>query len=210
MWKISDSECILIIYMLSSTANSIFKTDTNLKNIMANYHLHSMSIILHYQIRFSCAHARVLAFKYKSAFSVLHVHMLIFFFKNLYTIKLLEDRPVSLCKVKCLNLQRNARNSDRLSVLVHRTFLRDRHYCTKRSTPMQLCWTLIFTLSRIFHMLWIIRTNTSHFGMCEIYVRPISVEIVIGTSFSQMSNFRRVKNVHVFVTHVKNSFLYFT
>ena len=24
-----------------------------------------------------------------------------------------------------------------------------------------------------FHTLWIIRTNTSHFGMCEIYVRPI-------------------------------------
>ena len=40
-----------------------------------------MSIFLHYQIRFSCAHARVLAFEYKSAFSVLHVHMLIFFQK---------------------------------------------------------------------------------------------------------------------------------
>ena len=34
-----------------------------------------------------------------------------------------------------------------------------------------LCWTLIFTL-RIFHTLWIIRTNTLHYGMCEIYVRP--------------------------------------
>ena len=28
----------------------------------------------------------------------------------------------------------------------------------------------------------------------------------MGTSFSQMSNFRRVKNSHVFVTPVKNSF----
>ena len=34
------------------------------------------------------------------------------------------------------------------------------------------CWTLMFTI-HIFHMLWIIRTNMSHFGMCEIYVRPI-------------------------------------
>ena len=101
--------------ILCSTANatlfslSIFKTDNNLKNVMASYHLHSISIFLHYQIRFSAAHARVLAFEYKSAFSVLHVHMLIFF-KNLYTIKLLEDLPVSVCvcTVKCLNLQRNA------------------------------------------------------------------------------------------------------
>ena len=34
------------------------------------------------------------------------------FFKNLFTIKLLDDRPVSVCKVKCLNLQRNASNLD--------------------------------------------------------------------------------------------------
>ena len=61
-----------------------------------------------------------------------------FFFRNVYTIKLLEDRPVSVCKVKCLNLQRNARNLDWLSVPVHRTFLRDRHHCTKRSIPFQL------------------------------------------------------------------------
>ena len=31
---------------------SIFKTDNNLKNIMANYHLHGMFIFMHYQIRF--------------------------------------------------------------------------------------------------------------------------------------------------------------
>ena len=36
----------------------------------------------------------------------------------------------------------------------------------------QLCRTLIFKL-RIFHTLWNIRTHTSHFGMCEKYVRPI-------------------------------------
>ena len=35
-------------------------------------------------------------------------------------------------------------------------------------------------------------------------------EILIGTSFSQVSTFRRVKNSHVFVTHVKNSFEFFT
>ena len=47
----------------------IFKTDNNLKNIMANCHfLHNMSIFLHYQILFSCAHARVLVLEYKSAF----------------------------------------------------------------------------------------------------------------------------------------------
>ena len=47
---------------------SVFKANNNLKNIMANYHLHSMSVFLHYQIRFSCAHARVLVFEYKRAF----------------------------------------------------------------------------------------------------------------------------------------------
>ena len=46
----------------------------------------------------------------------------------------------------------------------------------------------------------------SHFGMCEIYT---NFEILIGTSFSQMSNFRCVKNSHVFVTPVKNSFEFF-
>ena len=75
---------------------------------MTDYHIPTMSVFLHYQIRFSCAHARVLAFEYKSAFSVLHVHVLIFFFKNVYTVKLLENRPVSVC----LNLQRNASNLD--------------------------------------------------------------------------------------------------
>ena len=84
--------------------------DKTMKNIMANYHLHSTSIVLHYQIRFSCVHARVLAFEYKSAFSVVHVHMLIFFQTLVH--KLLEDRPVSLCTVKCPNMQRNARNLD--------------------------------------------------------------------------------------------------
>ena len=63
-----------------------------------------MSIFPYYQIRFSCAHAGILAFEYKSAYANI-------FFKNVYTIKLLEDRPVSACKVKCLNLQRNASNN---------------------------------------------------------------------------------------------------
>ena len=116
---------------------SIFKTDNNLKNITANYHLHSISIFLHYQIRFLYAHARVLAFEYKITFSVLYVRMLTFF-KNLYIIKFLEDRPVSVCKVKCLILQRNTRNLDWLSASVHRTFQRDRHDGAKRSTPLQL------------------------------------------------------------------------
>ena len=80
----NDVSFSAFLHIQSSTTNatlfflSIFKTDNNLKNSMANYHLQSMSIFLHYQIRFSCAHARVLAFEYKSAFSVLHVHMLIF------------------------------------------------------------------------------------------------------------------------------------
>ena len=62
------------------------------------------------------------------------------FFKNLFTIDFLEDRSVSVCKVKCLKFQRNARNLDWLSVPVHRTFLRNRHHCTKRSTPL---WTAV-------------------------------------------------------------------
>ena len=35
-------------------------------------------------------------------------------------------------------------------------------------------------------------------------LRTTNFEILIGTSFSQMSNFRRVKNSHIFVTQVKN------
>ena len=112
---------------------------------MASYHLHNTSIFLHYQIRFSCAHARVLVFEVKIAFfRAARAHAVICF-KTLYTVKLLEARPVIVCKVKCLNLQWNARNVDWLSVLVHRTFLRDRHHCTKRSTPLQLS-PVFFTL----------------------------------------------------------------
>ena len=66
-------------------------------------------------------------------------------FQNFYTVRNLEDRPVSVCKVKCLKPQRNARNVDLLSILGHRTSLRDLHHCTKRSTPLQLlpiCFSL--------------------------------------------------------------------
>ena len=62
---------------------------------MTNYHLHTMSIFLHYQIRFSYAHARVLPFEYKSAFSILHVHMLIFFQKLVHNLTL--GRSASKC-----------------------------------------------------------------------------------------------------------------
>ena len=41
-------------------------------------------------------------------------------------------------------------------------------------------------------------------------IRTTNFEILIGTSFSQMSNFRWVKNSHVFVIPVKNSFELFT
>ena len=71
--------------ILNSTANAALffplnvQTDNNLKIIMANYYLHSISIFLHYQIQFSRAYAWVLAFEYKKAF--LYMHMLIFFQK---------------------------------------------------------------------------------------------------------------------------------
>ena len=111
---------------------SISKTDNYLKTILANYHLHSMSIFLHYKIRLR---------------GYSHLSTKVLFpcctctcwdsLKTLYTL--------SVCKVKCLNLQRNAKNLDWFSVPVHRTLLRDRHHCTKRSTPLQLsqvCFTL--------------------------------------------------------------------
>ena len=41
-------------------------------------------------------------------------------------------------------------------------------------------------------------------------IRTTNFEILIGTSFSQMSDFRWVKNSHVFVIPVKNSFELFT
>ena len=92
-WSSDFSSCIFcsehILVLLAKPnsgelrcpATALIKTDNNLKNIMADYHLHRMSLFLHYQIRFSCAHVQVLAFDYKSAFSVLHMHMPIFFSK---------------------------------------------------------------------------------------------------------------------------------
>ena len=41
-------------------------------------------------------------------------------------------------------------------------------------------------------------------------IRTTNFKVLIGTSFSQMSIFRRVKNSHVFFTPVKNSFDFFT
>ena len=55
--------------------------------------------------------------------------------------------------------------------------------------------------------------NYSHEYVTFWYVwniRTTNFEILIGMSFSQMSNFRRVKNSHVFVIPVKNSFELFT
>ena len=42
------------------------------------------------------------------------------------------------------------------------------------------------------------------------YLTFFNFEILLGTSFSQMSHFRRVKNSHIFVTPVKNSFKFLT
>ena len=66
----------------------------------------------------------------------------------------------------------------------------------------KLCWTLIFTL-HMFHTLWITR-------ICHILVCTTNYEILIGMSFSQLPNFRCVKNLHVFVISVKNLFEFFT
>ena len=55
--------------------------------------------------------------------------------------------------------------------------------------------------------------NYSHEYVTFWYVwniRTTNFEILIGASFSQMSNFRRVKYLYAFVTHVKNLFLLFT
>ena len=55
--------------------------------------------------------------------------------------------------------------------------------------------------------------NYSHEYVTFWYVldiRTTNFAILIDTRFSQMSNFRRVKNSQVFVTHVKNLFDFFT
>ena len=53
--------------------------------------------------------------------------------------------------------------------------------------------------------------HTSYFSHAVNYsLRTTNVEILIGTSVSQMSNFRRVRKSHVFVTPVKNKFELFT
>ena len=72
----------------------------------------------------------------------------------------------------------------------------------------KLSWTLIFT-RRVFHTLWIIRTNASHFGYVWNICTPY-FEISTGTRFSQMSNFRRVKNSHEFFKCVTNTCDFFT
>ena len=88
----------------------------------------------------------------------------------------------------------------------HRTYF-NRGWIT-RSAVCTLCWTLIFTLRLFSHVV-----NYSHEYVTFWYVwniRTTNFEILMGTSFSQMSNFRRVKNSHVFVTPVKNSFEFLT
>ena len=45
---------------------SVFKTNNNLKDSVANYHLHTFGLSIFHPV--SCAHARGLAFEYKSAF----------------------------------------------------------------------------------------------------------------------------------------------
>ena len=45
---------------------------------------------------------------------------------------------------------------------------------------------------------------------CVWNIRTTNYEILIGTTFSQMPNFRCVKNLHVFVISVKNLFEFFT
>ena len=53
--------------------------------------------------------------------------------------------------------------------------------------------------------------NYSHEFVTFCYVwniRTTNFKILIGTSFSQMSNFRRVTNSYVFITPVKNSFAF--
>ena len=55
--------------------------------------------------------------------------------------------------------------------------------------------------------------NYSHEYVTFLYVwniRTTNSEILIGTSLSQMSHFKRVKNSHVFATPEKNSFECFT
>ena len=122
--------------ILSSTDNaalfclSIFKTDNNLKSTMANNHLHSMSIFLHYQIRVSCAHARVLEFEYKSDFSVLHLHMLILFQKLVHSYT--PGRSASKCMYNEMSKSAKKRQDSRsrLTVGTHPSDV------SKGSTPL--------------------------------------------------------------------------
>ena len=67
-----------------------------------------------------------------------------YFFKNLYTFKLLEDRPVRVCKMKYLNLQRNARN-------LEITFGTRSSDVSKGSTPL---YQEIDAIVAVTHMLY--------------------------------------------------------
>ena len=59
----------------------------------------------------------------------------------------------------------------------------------------------------LLNFVFFTHVNYSHGYVTFWYVwNTTNFEILIGTSFSQMSNFTRVKNSHVFVTPVKNSF----
>ena len=66
----------------------------------------------------------------------------------------------------------------------------------------KLCWNLIFTL-RMFHTLWINRT-ICHTLVCVKYTYDQLWDFNRYEFFSQMPNLRCVKNLHVFVTSVKN------
>ena len=108
----------------------------------------------------------------------------------------------------------------------HITLFGNGNRCQMEAFLLQFIVIFMVVLNVLFALLKIALSNlnihTSYFSHAVNYsheyitfryvwnLRTTHFEILIGTSFSQMSNFRRVTNSHVFVTPVKNSFEFFT
>ena len=67
-------------------------------------------------------HRQIMALRFKNAFSPFHLHKIVIFFKTMHTFKFLNDRPVSICQVKCLDLLCTTRTCHWLSVTVNLSF----------------------------------------------------------------------------------------
>ena len=92
-----------------------------IRKLLSDYHLNDPTIFLHYHTQVSSAHARILVLGCKKHFPC-YMCTVLRFFKTIYTFNILKGHMVSVCKLKCLNLLRKAKNRHWFLVPVNWSF----------------------------------------------------------------------------------------